>query len=134
MSEIVIGACYRDRIDGEIVRVTRPSGDGVRHECVELVGSHVGEPVDRMLRPEWWERVPDPTPALSDAEPPLAGELTVRQLEAWRDERGLDDISLIYGRGLWHAYAERGGEVLRGMPSSDPQDALTSLMSRVDGR
>lgn len=133
--EIVVGACYRDPDDpdGEAVRVTAHEGGLVTWENLPpLVGGAT-------VSEERWRsfnavRVPDPTPAvIDDAEPPLAGEMTLRQVEAWRNRRGIDDLSLLYATrtGLWHAYAERDGTVIGHGTSSDPQDAMTALMAKV---
>lgn len=72
----------------------------------------------------------------ADASPPLAGELTTRQFATWCDKRGVRPIVLAYG-GAWVA------EVWIVRPESRPtkittqapdlQDALTTLMARVDG-
>lgn len=138
--EIVVGACYRDLRDGEIVRVVGPEQDLLGFPAVVLKAgkcagycAQVGARVWRD-REALAERVPDPTPAaIDDGERPLAGEMTLRQVEAWRTRRGIDDLSLLYATrtGLWHAYAERDGTVIGHGSSSDPQDAITALMARV---
>lgn len=134
--EIVVGACYETK-DGEIIRVTEHKGALVTwtHLVKRYEEFHVSE--DRFAT-YGAVRVADPTPAvIVDAEPPLAGEMTLRQVEAWRVRRGIDDvhgeIGLMYtGRTrLWHAWAERDGKVLAKTSSSDPQDAITALMDKV---
>ena len=131
--EIVVGACYRALGDDMTMRVIAHDGDVV-------MWVDVSDPTQVVQVPEWrWrsyyaQRVPDPTPAvIDDAVPPLAGEMTLRQVEAWRVRRGIDDLSLLYATrtGLWHAHAERDGTVIGHGTSSDPQDAITALMARV---
>ena len=62
----------------------------------------------------------------ADAYPPLAGELTVRQFDAWCAERGVRPR--IEWVSAWEV--RLGDKVSR---ASDLQDAITAFMSAVDG-
>lgn len=81
MAKLVeIGACYRDPLDGEIVRVV--SLDRLRVSVVwTRITPNVGQEIDwhgpgpEALRRTYSERVPDPTPALS-SEAALEGGIT----------------------------------------------------------
>lgn len=67
--EIVVGACYRDPSEGEVVRALRVDRDGL--VLVRRVGDDwPGCVCERFedLRFGHWERVPDPTPAVIDDE------------------------------------------------------------------
>lgn len=70
-TDLVVGKCYRDPADGEIVRYLErlddPVGEAL-HRCVVLASTagyiQTGEIVTRLITQEW-EPVPDPTPAIA---------------------------------------------------------------------
>jgi hypothetical protein len=68
---IVVGACYRDPEDGEVVRALEEiDASSVRWRCVVLVGGwaeYAGIVTHRELDARW-ARVPDPTPAIAEDE------------------------------------------------------------------
>lgn len=144
--DIVVGACYRDRRDGEIVRVTDAT-DPLAPRCVVVEPSRHGfddsTPGLRTWR-EWprgrWERVSDPTPAvIDDAEPPLAGELTARRFFTWAATQDADRAPRVHVSctgGMWTATLTvcppgQDRVTQRSASARDPQDALTALMSEA---
>lgn len=108
--EIVIGACYRDKRDGEVVRVTSPIGSGW-YECTVVVtsvdmGDARGTRVERDVGTYAWTRIPDPTPAIAE-DVPEAALTTVAELAAWIERH---DLEMTAGRtrgGMWYATVER---------------------------
>lgn len=145
-AEIVVGACYRDVRDGEIVRVTDAS-DPLAPRCVVVVasGHHyddgaAGYETWREWSRDRWLRVPDPTPAvIDDAEPPLAGELTARQFFTWAATQDADRAPRVHiscTGGMWTATLTvcppgQDRVTQRSASARDPQDALTALMSEA---
>jgi hypothetical protein len=113
-AEIVIGACYRDKRDGEVVRVTSPVANGW-YECTVVVPvpSVVGDPrgtrVERDVGTYAWTRIPDPTPAIADDDdvPEPITPATVAKLATWLERH---DLEMTAGRtrgGMWYASVER---------------------------
>lgn len=145
-AEIVVGACYRDVRDGEIVRVTDAS-DLMAPKCTVLVPSRFGfedSEAGMLTWREWardrWERVPDPTPAvIDDAKLPLAGELTARQFFTWAATQDADRAPRVHVSctgGMWTATLTvcppgQDRVTQRSASARDPQDALTALMSEA---
>lgn len=143
--EIVVGACYRDVRDGEIVRVLGPEQRllGLFPAVVLKAGEsagHGGQAGARVWRDRdaLTERVPDPTPAIAeDAESPLAGELTARQFFTWAATQDADRAPRVHiscTGGVWTATLTvcppgQDRVTQRSASARDPQDALTALMS-----
>lgn len=146
--EIEIGACYRDPSDGEVVRpVERYDNDDHDGRWSVIVVVTVGyqrageRAVRQMEHGVEWERVTDPTPAvIDDAEPPLAGEMTLRQFFSWAVAQDVDGRPVIRvsrdARG-WRVALSVCPPHVSGVPRTtesiaiDPQDAFTALMSKV---
>lgn len=104
--EIVVGACYRDPTDGEIVRAIAVEPDGWWH-CVTVRPGRSSGCVgnDIVCALSTWERVPDPMPAV------IGDEDTLAELEAWIVERGGNGIRTGVGAstgGQWFASADSG--------------------------
>ena len=142
----IVGACYRDVRDGEIVRVTDAS-DPLAPKCVVVRESHhryddgsVGYETFREWPRDRWERVSDPTPAvIDDAEPLLGGELNAWQFFTWAATQDADRAPRVHiscTGGVWTATLTvcppgQDRVTQRSASARDPQDALTALMSEA---